>query len=103
MTLELTCRDLGLQILREVPADEVAHSAVAVSRTGRVVFTGTTSGTVRAVKYPLPTQKEWLMYQAHCAPVTKVSLDSNGKSTNCSESNVSCVFRCLSQRMSSSF
>ncbi|KAK7907413.1 hypothetical protein WMY93_016025 [Mugilogobius chulae] len=46
------------QVLREVPADEVAHSAVAVSRTGRV--------------YPLPTQKEWVMFQAHCAPVTKM-------------------------------
>ncbi|XP_072308119.1 cilia- and flagella-associated protein 57 [Eucyclogobius newberryi] len=60
------------QVLREVPADEAAHSAVAVSRTGRVVFTGTTSGAIRAVKYPLPTQKEWVMYQAHCAPVTKM-------------------------------
>uniref|UniRef100_A0A8C6TUU5 Cilia and flagella associated protein 57 n=1 Tax=Neogobius melanostomus TaxID=47308 RepID=A0A8C6TUU5_9GOBI len=60
------------QVLGEVPADAVAHSAVAVSRTGRVVFTGTSSGAIRAIKYPLPTQKEWAMYQAHCAPVTKM-------------------------------
>lgn len=60
------------QVLREVPADAVAHCAVAVSRTGRVVFTGTSTGSIRAVKYPLPTQKEWVMYQAHCAPVTKM-------------------------------
>ncbi|XP_055077982.1 cilia- and flagella-associated protein 57 [Periophthalmus magnuspinnatus] len=60
------------QVLREVPADEVAHCAVAVSRTGRVVFTGTSSGAIRAVKYPLPTQKEWVMYQAHSASVTKM-------------------------------
>lgn len=63
------------QILREVPADEVANTAVAVSHSGRVIFTGTSSGTIRAVKYPLPVQKEWLTYQAHCGPVTKVRLN----------------------------
>lgn len=60
------------QILRELPADDVAHTAVAVSRSGRVVFSGTSSGAIRAIKYPLPSQKEWIMYQAHCGPVTKV-------------------------------
>ncbi|XP_034441489.1 cilia- and flagella-associated protein 57 [Hippoglossus hippoglossus] len=60
------------QVLREVPADEVAHTAVAVSHSGRVVFTGATSGTIRAIKYPLPIQKDWIMYQAHCGPVTKM-------------------------------
>ncbi|XP_034550436.1 cilia- and flagella-associated protein 57 isoform X2 [Notolabrus celidotus] len=60
------------QVLREVPGDEVAHTAVAVSHSGRAVFTGTSSGTIRAIKYPLPIQKEWIMYQAHCGPVTKM-------------------------------
>ncbi|XP_074529308.1 cilia- and flagella-associated protein 57 [Halichoeres trimaculatus] len=60
------------QVLREVPGDGVAHTAVAVSHSGRVVFTGTSRGTIRAIKYPLPIQKEWLMYQAHCGPVTKM-------------------------------
>ncbi|XP_036955577.1 cilia- and flagella-associated protein 57 isoform X2 [Acanthopagrus latus] len=60
------------QVLREVPPDEEAHTAVAVSHSGRVVFTGTSSGTIRAVKYPLPLQKDWIMYQAHCGPVTKM-------------------------------
>uniref|UniRef100_A0A3Q3NES5 Cilia and flagella associated protein 57 n=1 Tax=Mastacembelus armatus TaxID=205130 RepID=A0A3Q3NES5_9TELE len=62
------------QILREVPADEVANTALAVSHSGRVVFTGTSRGTIRAIKYPLPIQKEWIMYQAHCGPVTKVMI-----------------------------
>ena len=62
--------------MREVPADEVAHTAVAVSHSGRVVFTGATSGTIRAIKYPLPIQKDWIMYQAHCGPVTKVGLNA---------------------------
>ncbi|KAM8756594.1 cilia- and flagella-associated protein 57 [Acanthopagrus schlegelii] len=60
------------QVLREVPPDEEAHTAVAVSHSGRVVFTGTSSGTIRAVKYPLPLQKDWIIYQAHCGPVTKM-------------------------------
>lgn len=73
----MSCMSSSLvaQILREVPADEVTNTAVAVSHSGRVIFTGTSSGTVRAIKYPLPVQKEWLMYQAHCGPVTKVSIN----------------------------
>ncbi|XP_044067286.1 cilia- and flagella-associated protein 57 isoform X2 [Siniperca chuatsi] len=70
---DLTLKEIqDCQVLREVPADEVAHSAVAVSHSGRVVFTGTSSGTIRAIKYPLPIQKEWIVYQAHCGPVTKM-------------------------------
>ncbi|KAK2862634.1 hypothetical protein Q5P01_002167 [Channa striata] len=60
------------EVLREVPPDEVAHTAVAVSHSGRVVFSGTSNGTMRAIKYPLPIQKEWIMYQAHCRPITKM-------------------------------
>ncbi|KAF7643851.1 hypothetical protein LDENG_00232050 [Lucifuga dentata] len=60
------------QVLRELPADDVAHSAVVASRSGRVVFTGTSNGCIRAIKYPLPIQKEWMEYQAHCGPITKM-------------------------------
>ncbi|KAM9364883.1 cilia- and flagella-associated protein 57 [Pholidichthys leucotaenia] len=60
------------QVLREVPADEVAHTAITVSHSGRVVFTGTSSGTIRAIRYPLPIQKEWITLQGHCGPVTKM-------------------------------
>lgn len=66
------CCLLLLQVLREVPGDGIAHTALAVSHSGKVVFTGTSSGAIRAIKYPLPIQKEWTMNQAHCGPVTKV-------------------------------
>ncbi|XP_047437739.1 cilia- and flagella-associated protein 57 [Mugil cephalus] len=70
---DLTLKEIqDCQVLREVPADEVAHTALAVSHSGRVVFTGTSSGSVRAIKYPLPLQREWIMYQGHCGPVTKM-------------------------------
>ncbi|XP_022054738.2 cilia- and flagella-associated protein 57 [Acanthochromis polyacanthus] len=72
---DLTLKEIqDCQVLREVPPDEVAHTALAVSRSGRVVFTGNSSGTIRAIKYPLPIQKEWIMYQAHCGPVTKMAI-----------------------------
>ncbi|XP_029007881.1 cilia- and flagella-associated protein 57 [Betta splendens] len=60
------------QVLREVAAEDVPNTVVAVSPSGRVIFTGTSSGTIRAIKYPLPVQREWLTYQAHCGPVTKM-------------------------------
>uniref|UniRef100_A0A3Q4HXN8 Cilia and flagella associated protein 57 n=1 Tax=Neolamprologus brichardi TaxID=32507 RepID=A0A3Q4HXN8_NEOBR len=72
---DLTLKEIqDCQVLREVPADETAHTALAVSHSGRVVFTGTSSGTVRAIKYPLPIQKEWMTYQAHSGPVTKMAI-----------------------------
>ncbi|XP_037535006.1 cilia- and flagella-associated protein 57 [Nematolebias whitei] len=62
------------QILRELPADEVAHTTLAVSHSGHVVFTGTSGGTIRAIKYPLPIQREWLVHHAHRGPVTKMKI-----------------------------
>uniref|UniRef100_A0A4W5P762 Cilia and flagella associated protein 57 n=1 Tax=Hucho hucho TaxID=62062 RepID=A0A4W5P762_9TELE len=60
------------QILREVPAEDVAYTTIAMSRSGRTLFTGTSIGTIRAIKYPLSIQKDWIEYQAHSSPVTKM-------------------------------
>eukprot|EP00066_Takifugu_rubripes_P026110 XP_011615376.1 PREDICTED: LOW QUALITY PROTEIN: cilia- and flagella-associated protein 57 [Takifugu rubripes] len=60
------------QVLREVSADEGTFTSVAVSHSGRVVFTGNANGTISAIKYPLPIQKEWITYQAHGGPLTKM-------------------------------
>ncbi|MBN3302205.1 CFA57 protein, partial [Amia calva] len=60
------------QILREVQSDGVPYINLVMSRSGRMLFTGTSIGTIRAIKYPLPIQKDWVEYQAHAAPVTKV-------------------------------
>uniref|UniRef100_A0A8D2ITN9 Cilia and flagella associated protein 57 n=1 Tax=Varanus komodoensis TaxID=61221 RepID=A0A8D2ITN9_VARKO len=59
-------------ILREVPTFDVAYTCIVVARSGRMVFTGTSTGTIRAMKYPLPVHKEFNEYQAHAGPVTKV-------------------------------
>ncbi|XP_046708698.1 cilia- and flagella-associated protein 57 isoform X1 [Silurus meridionalis] len=62
------------QILREVSSDDVIYTAVVMTRSGRALFTGTSSGTIRAFKYPLVMQKDWKEYQAHSAPVTKLAI-----------------------------
>ncbi|XP_060782965.1 cilia- and flagella-associated protein 57 [Neoarius graeffei] len=60
------------QILREVASDDVIYTAVVMTHSGRALFTGTTNGTIRAIKYPLLMQKDWTEYQAHSGPITKM-------------------------------
>ncbi|KAG7481579.1 hypothetical protein MATL_G00068090 [Megalops atlanticus] len=62
------------QIVKEVPSNDVTYTAVALSHLGRVLFIGTSAGTVRALKYPLPIQNEWIEYQGHAAPITKMAV-----------------------------
>ncbi|XP_056149801.1 cilia- and flagella-associated protein 57-like [Lampris incognitus] len=60
------------QILREVSSDDVAYTSITMSHSGRVIFTGTCSGTIRVIKYPLPIHRDWIEYQCHCGPITKM-------------------------------
>eukprot|EP00069_Balaena_mysticetus_P003368 bmy_16613T0 len=61
-------------VLREMSAFDVTYTAIVISHSGRMMFVGTSVGTIRAMKYPLPLQKEFNEYQAHCGPITKMSL-----------------------------
>ncbi|XP_019386797.1 PREDICTED: cilia- and flagella-associated protein 57 isoform X1 [Crocodylus porosus] len=61
-------------ILREVPTFDVVYTAIVVSHSGRMVFVGTSMGTIRSMKYPLPLHKEFNEYQAHAGPITKISI-----------------------------
>ncbi|XP_034159183.2 cilia- and flagella-associated protein 57 isoform X1 [Pangasianodon hypophthalmus] len=60
------------KILREVASDDVSYTSIVMTRSGRALFTGTSSGTIRAIKYPLLMQKDWTEYQAHSGPITKM-------------------------------
>ncbi|KAL0966818.1 hypothetical protein UPYG_G00300520 [Umbra pygmaea] len=60
------------QILREVAAEDVVYTSITMACSGRVLFAGTSIGTVRAIKYPLPIQKQWTEYQAHAGAITKI-------------------------------
>ncbi|PNI52630.1 CFAP57 isoform 1 [Pan troglodytes] len=61
-------------ILREISAFDVTYTAIVISHSGRMMFVGTSVGTIRAMKYPLPLQKEFNEYQAHAGPITKMLL-----------------------------
>ncbi|XP_059110839.1 LOW QUALITY PROTEIN: cilia- and flagella-associated protein 57 [Peromyscus eremicus] len=61
-------------ILREISAFDVIYTAITLSHSGRMMFVGTSVGTIRAMKYPLPLQKEFNEYQAHAGPITKMLL-----------------------------
>ncbi|XP_072505212.1 cilia- and flagella-associated protein 57 isoform X6 [Notamacropus eugenii] len=61
-------------VLREVSAFDVTYTAVVISHSGRMVFVGTSMGTIRSMKYPLPLHKEFNEYQAHAGPVTKMAI-----------------------------
>ncbi|XP_048671545.1 cilia- and flagella-associated protein 57 isoform X4 [Marmota marmota marmota] len=62
------------KVLREMSAFDVVYTAIVISHSGRMMFVGTSVGTIRAMKYPLPLQKEFNEYQAHAGPITKMLL-----------------------------
>ncbi|NXC40825.1 CFA57 protein, partial [Penelope pileata] len=64
-------------IQHEVPAFDVVYTAVTVSCSGNMVFVGTSLGTVRSMKYPLPLSKDFNEYQAHAGAVTKMSITND--------------------------
>uniref|UniRef100_A0A2K6AI05 Cilia- and flagella-associated protein 57 n=1 Tax=Mandrillus leucophaeus TaxID=9568 RepID=A0A2K6AI05_MANLE len=61
-------------ILREISAFDLTYTTIVISHSGRMMFVGTSVGTIRAMKYPLPLQKEFNEYQAHAGPITKMLL-----------------------------
>ncbi|XP_046324350.1 cilia- and flagella-associated protein 57 isoform X7 [Marmota monax] len=61
-------------VLREMSAFDVVYTAIVISHSGRMMFVGTSVGTIRTMKYPLPLQKEFNEYQAHAGPITKMLL-----------------------------
>ncbi|XP_048844683.1 cilia- and flagella-associated protein 57 isoform X2 [Brienomyrus brachyistius] len=65
------------QILREIPTEDVLYTTIAMSHSGRVLFAGTSAGTIRTIKYPLPVKNAWTEYLGHAAPITKMVITSN--------------------------
>ncbi|NXP45592.1 CFA57 protein, partial [Heliornis fulica] len=64
-------------VQHEMPAFGAVYTAVAVSHSGHMVFVGTSLGTIRAMKYPLPLTKDFNEYQAHAGAVTKMSMTND--------------------------
>ena len=57
---------------------DVVLTQVVLSHSGRMLFAGTSSGTVRAIKFPLTDPGEWQDHQAHSTAVTRVSIVGEG-------------------------
>ncbi|KAL3868099.1 hypothetical protein ACJMK2_040935 [Sinanodonta woodiana] len=62
------------QILREVEAGETTLSSVVLSHSGRMLFTGTSKGTLWSLKYPLTVPGEWQEHQGHSSQIVKMKI-----------------------------
>jgi len=62
------------QIQREVPAADTVLTQVAISRSGRMLFAGTSTGSIRAMKFPLTVPGEWTEHQCHSSSITKMRI-----------------------------
>ncbi|XP_064153500.1 cilia- and flagella-associated protein 57-like isoform X1 [Anguilla rostrata] len=71
---DFTLREIhDAKILAEVPTGDVTYTTMALSRSGRVLFCGTTTGAVMAISCPLFEPKNFLYQgQGHTAPITKM-------------------------------
>ncbi|KAJ8383718.1 hypothetical protein AAFF_G00215600 [Aldrovandia affinis] len=82
MGTDFTLKEIhGTQILTEVPTNDVTFSTTALSRSGRVLFCGTPSGTVMAITCPLFEPKDLFQYQGqgHSEPITKMVITFDDK------------------------
>ncbi|KAG9354321.1 hypothetical protein JZ751_001025 [Albula glossodonta] len=62
----------GSQILSEVAADTDIYTAVALSRAGHIVFCGTSTGKVTAMKCPLSKPNTLIKFQGHAVSINKM-------------------------------
>ena len=72
---DCTLKEISLsesQVKREIAAGDTVLTQIAMSRSGRMLFAGTTSGALRSLKFPLTEPGEYSEHQVHSAGVTKV-------------------------------
>lgn len=62
------------QILREVDSGETTLSNVALSHSGRMLFAGTSKGTLWSLKFPLTIPGEWQELQGHGSQIAKMKI-----------------------------
>ena len=63
-----------LQIVRQVASGDVVLTQVCMSRSGRMMFTGTSTGMIRAIRVPLTDSGDHQDYPAHAGSVSRVSI-----------------------------
>lgn len=70
-----------VKVLREVEVDkpegEIIPVSIALSRSGRMLFIGTSKGTLRSYKFPLTQPIEFQEYNGHTAPINRMRITFN--------------------------
>ncbi len=61
----------------EVDEDDIVPISVSLSRSGRMLFVGTSKGTVRSYKFPLTSPGEFQEHVAHTSSVTRMKIAFN--------------------------
>ncbi|XP_064626846.1 cilia- and flagella-associated protein 57-like [Lineus longissimus] len=62
------------QILRDIDANDLTLTSVAMSHSGRMLFGGTQLGTLRSIKFPLTVPGEWTEHQGHSEAIAKMKI-----------------------------
>ncbi|KAJ8258858.1 hypothetical protein COCON_G00178700, partial [Conger conger] len=62
------------QIITEVPAGRATYTTLALSREGRVLFCGTTAGSVTVMTCPLSIPDELFHFKGHAGPITRMEV-----------------------------
>ncbi|KAG5833516.1 hypothetical protein ANANG_G00276740 [Anguilla anguilla] len=62
------------QIIMEVPANTVTYTTLALSREGKVMFCGTSAGSVTVMSCPLSDQKELFEFKGHAGAITRMAV-----------------------------
>lgn len=61
----------------EVEEDDVIPVTISLSRSGRMLFVGTSKGTLRSYKYPLTKPTEFQEHPAHTKSITRLKITHN--------------------------
>lgn len=62
------------QILRAVEANDTTLTSVAMSHSGRMLFSGTSTGVLRSYKHPLTVPGEFTEHQGHSCAIIKMKM-----------------------------
>ncbi|KAJ3119349.1 Cilia- and flagella-associated protein 57 [Nowakowskiella sp. JEL0407] len=80
---------------REIPT-KVQYTHLVISRSNKMMFAATARGTVRALKYPIPTEgaSEYVEVFSHSAPITRLRISYDDQHLfTCSEDGSVSVYR----------
>ncbi|XP_019854181.1 PREDICTED: cilia- and flagella-associated protein 57 [Amphimedon queenslandica] len=72
-----TLKEINLNeatVVRQMSSGDAVLTQVVLSHSGKMLFVGTTNGTIQSVKFPLVEPGEWHEHQAHSAPVARMCI-----------------------------